>query len=180
MKHDIFNTEEILDESTLDIKILQDWHVDEVTGSTRQKLIEINVAEWWPGQDYRIPVRMIVPLEGKAKGFHITEQIHMKDLMKDSRPTDFQAKLLAGGVGIVKTHVKAFRQIPGKQGLEQKMGRRFHERPESAIHDYLDLVDDLNAGNHRGVCGGRPFRKRQSGRFGQLQERHIARSRLDQ
>ena len=68
----IFNTEEILDESTLDIKILQDWHVDKVTGSTRQKLIEINVAEWWPGQDYRIPVRMIVPLEGKAKGFHIT------------------------------------------------------------------------------------------------------------
>lgn len=41
--------------------------------------------------------------------------------MKDSRPTDFQEKLLAGGVGIVKTHVKAFRQIPGKRGLEQKM-----------------------------------------------------------
>jgi hypothetical protein len=68
----IFNTEEILDESTLDIKVLQDWHVDKMTGSTRQKLIEINVAEWWPGQDYRIPVRMIVPLEGKAKGFSIT------------------------------------------------------------------------------------------------------------
>ncbi|MDE0937250.1 MAG: hypothetical protein OSA89_15125, partial [Mariniblastus sp.] len=58
----IFSTEEILDESTLDTKILQDWHVDEVTGTTRQKLIEINVAEWWPGQDYRIPVRLIVPL----------------------------------------------------------------------------------------------------------------------
>ncbi len=41
----LFNTEEILDESTLDIKILQDWHLDEVTGTTRQKLIEINVAE---------------------------------------------------------------------------------------------------------------------------------------
>ncbi len=36
VKHDVFKTEEILDESTLDIKILQDWHVDEVTGSTRQ------------------------------------------------------------------------------------------------------------------------------------------------
>ena len=68
----LFSTEEILDESTLDIKILQDWHVDEATGSTRQKLIEINVAELWPGQDYRIPVRMIVPLEGKAKGFSLT------------------------------------------------------------------------------------------------------------
>ncbi len=120
-----FSNEEILDESTLDIKILQDWHVDEVTGSTRQKLIEINVAEWWPGEDYRIPVRMIVPLEGKAKGFSITGANPYEGLMEDSRPTDFQAKLLAGGVGIVKTHVKAFRQIPGKRGLEQKMGRRF-------------------------------------------------------
>jgi len=121
----IFNTEEILDESTLDIKTLQDWHVDEVAGSTRQKLIEINVAEWWPGQDYRIPVRMIVPLEGKAKGFSITGANPYEGLMEDSRPTDFQAKLLAGGVGIVETHVKAFRQIPGKRGLEQKMGRMF-------------------------------------------------------
>jgi hypothetical protein len=121
----IFNTEEILDESTLEIKTLQDWHVDEVTGTTRQKLIEINVAEWWPGQDYRIPVRMIVPLEGKAKGFSITGANPYETLMKDARPTDFQAKLLAGGVGIVKTHVKAFRQIPGKQGLEQKMRRVF-------------------------------------------------------
>jgi hypothetical protein len=38
----LFDTKEILDESTLEIKILQDWHVDEVTGSARQKLIEIN------------------------------------------------------------------------------------------------------------------------------------------
>ena len=125
MNCDMFNIEEILDESTLDIKTLKDWHVDEVTGTTRQKLIEINVAEWWPGQDYRIPVRMIVPLEGKAKGFSITGANPYETLMKDSRPTDFQAKLLAGGVGLVKTHVKAFRQIPGKQGLEQKMMRRF-------------------------------------------------------
>ena len=125
MNCDMFNIEEILDESTLDIKTLKDWHVDEVTGTTRQKLIEINVAEWWPGQDYRIPVRMIVPLEGKAKGFSITGANPYEGLMEDSRPTAFQAKLLAGGVGIVKTHVKAFRQIPGKRGLDQKMGRQF-------------------------------------------------------
>ena len=122
VKHDVFKTEEILDESTLDIKILQDWHVDEVTGTTRQKLIEINVAEWWPGQDYRIPVRMIVPLEGKAKGFRITGANPYEGLMKDSGPTDFEAKLLAGGVGIVKTFVKALRQNPGKQGLNKKWG----------------------------------------------------------
>ena len=119
----LFNTEEILDESTLDIKILQDWHP---VGATRQKLIEINVAEWWPGQDYRIPVRMIVPLEGKAKGFSITgANGNYESLMKDTQPSDFQAKLLEGGVGIVKTLVRASRQIEGKQGLEQKRGRMF-------------------------------------------------------
>ena len=119
----LFNTEEILDESTLDIKILQDWHP---VGATRQKLIEINVAEWWPGQDYRIPVRMIVPLEGKAKGFSITgANGNLEALMKDTRPSDFQAKLLKGGVGIVQTLVRASRQLEGKQGLDQKMGRQF-------------------------------------------------------
>jgi len=120
----LFNIEEILDESTLEPKTLQDWHP---VGATRQKLVEINVAEWWPGQDYRIPVRMVVPLEGKAKGFSITGANPYETLMKDSRPTAFQAKLLAGGVGIVKTHVKALRRIPGKRGLEQKMGRMFLE-----------------------------------------------------
>ncbi|MCP4612352.1 MAG: hypothetical protein GY845_26950, partial [Planctomycetes bacterium] len=129
MKCDMFNSEEILDESTLDIKILKDWHVDEVTGSTRQKLIEINVAEWWPGQDYRIPVRMIVPLEGKAKGFSITGANPYETLMKDSQPTDFQAKLLANGVGIVKTFVKRIALVPGKKGLQQKMGKLFMEDP---------------------------------------------------
>ena len=41
----IFNTEKILDESTLETKTLQDWHTDKATGSTRQKLIEIKVAD---------------------------------------------------------------------------------------------------------------------------------------
>ena len=37
----LFDTKEILDESTLEIKILQDWHP---VGATRQKLIEINAS----------------------------------------------------------------------------------------------------------------------------------------
>ena len=118
----IFNTEEILDEDTLETKILKDWHP---VGATRQKLIEINVAKWWPEQDYRIPVRLIVPLESKAKGFSITGANAYEGLMRGSKLSDFETKLLANGVGIVKTHVKAFRQIPGKQGLEQKMMRQF-------------------------------------------------------
>jgi hypothetical protein len=123
----LFNIEEILDISTLEIKVLKDWHVDTMTGTTRQKLIEINVAEWWPGQDYRIPVRMIVPLKSKAKGFHITGGNTAEILMNDSKPNDFQAKLLSNGVGIVKTVVKEPAQIPGKQGLKKEMGKKFLE-----------------------------------------------------
>ena len=98
-ENSLFNTEEILDVSTLDTKIIQDWHP---VGNTRQKAIEINVADWWPGQDYRIPVRMIVPLEGKAKGFSITGANAYEGLMKDTEPSEFEAKLLAGGVASLR------------------------------------------------------------------------------
>ena len=122
VKYDLFNTEEILDESTLEPKILQDWHP---VGATRQKLIEINVADWWPGQDYRIPVRLIVPLEGKAKGFHITGGHTVESVSKDLHPNAFDSKLLAHGVGLVWTVVKNPNIIPGKQGLQQKMQKQF-------------------------------------------------------
>jgi len=120
----LFNTAEILDESTLAPKTLQDWHP---VGATRQKLVEINVAEWWPGQDYRIPVRLIVPLEGKAKGFHITGTKETESLNDDINPNAFDAKLLANGVGLVKTVVKVFNNIPGKKGLQQEMKKLFQE-----------------------------------------------------
>ncbi|MCP4404852.1 MAG: hypothetical protein GY801_47070, partial [bacterium] len=70
---------------------------------------------------------MIVPLEGKAKGFSITGANPYETLMKDSKPDDFQAKMLSNGVGIVKTHVKRVALIPGKQGLLQEMGKLFME-----------------------------------------------------
>ena len=51
----VFDMKEIRDPSTLQIKVLQDWHpVNGVIG-TRQKLVTINVGDLWPGQEYRIP-----------------------------------------------------------------------------------------------------------------------------
>ena len=121
----VFSSEEILDESTLEAQVIEDWHTGTQGGTTRQKLVEIKVAEWWPGNDYRIPVRMIVPLEGKAKGFHITGSHSAESVSKESRPNAFEARLLANGVGLVKTVVKPLNQIPGKRGLEQEMMRKF-------------------------------------------------------
>jgi hypothetical protein len=64
---------------------------------------------------------MIVPLERKAKGFRITGGNPYEGLMKDAKSSDFNAKLLANGVGIVETVVKPLKEIPGKENLEQEM-----------------------------------------------------------
>ena len=65
----VFDMKEIRDPSTLQIKILQDWHRVKGVIETRQKLVSINVGDIWSGQEYRVPVRMVVPANHKAKGF---------------------------------------------------------------------------------------------------------------
>jgi hypothetical protein len=108
----VFDMDEIRDPSTLKIKVVQDWHkVDGVIG-TRQKLVSINVGDLWPGQEYRVPVRMVVPADRKAKGFHLTGGSSPSRLQKDARPNSTERELLKGGVGLVITVV----QEPGSYG----------------------------------------------------------------
>ena len=63
----IFNTEEILDENTLETKTLQDWHP---VGATRQKLIEINVAEISGQFEGALTAhhRLVIHSKGSVKG----------------------------------------------------------------------------------------------------------------
>ena len=70
--NDLFDLDAIIDPKTLQIDILQDWHLVQGPIPTRQKLVTINVADLWPGQEYRVPVRMVVPADRKAQGFHLT------------------------------------------------------------------------------------------------------------
>ena len=121
----LFDPAEFLDENTLDVTVLQDWHVDTVTGVSRQKLIEIKVAEWWPGQDYRVPVRLIVPLTGKATGFWITGGHEYDSFGGDVAIGGVSATLLAGGVGLVHTVVQPLDSLPGGAQLAQEMSDRF-------------------------------------------------------
>ena len=120
-----FDLIEIRDETTLDVAVLQDWHVDTVSGTTRQKLIEIKVAEWWPGQDYRIPVRLIVPLTGKAAGFHITGNHAYAGMTADAGLDTLDQLLIDGGVGVVYTVVQALPNIPGGSVILEQMTDRF-------------------------------------------------------
>ncbi|MBT7404922.1 MAG: hypothetical protein HN754_02300, partial [Opitutae bacterium] len=122
----VFDMKEIRDPSTLQIKVLQDWHPVNGVIETRQKLVTINMGDLWPGQEYRIPVRMVVPANRKAKGFHLTGGSSPSRLEKDTRPNPNERELLEGGVGLVITVV----QEPGTYGqraLSQAAEKRFAE-----------------------------------------------------
>ncbi|MDG1051069.1 MAG: hypothetical protein P8R46_12755, partial [Planctomycetota bacterium] len=69
-----FHMPTMTDASTLDVVVLEDWHVDTVGGTTRQKLIDIHVDDWWEGVEIRVPVRLVVPLKGAVEGFVISGQ----------------------------------------------------------------------------------------------------------
>jgi hypothetical protein len=123
---EIFDLEAIHDPDTLEIEVLQKWHRVEGPVATHQKLVTINIGELWPGQDYRVPVRMVVPVERKAKGFHLTGGNSPARLGKDTKPSPLGQKLLKGGVGLVMTVV----QEPGSYGkreMAQAAERRFAE-----------------------------------------------------
>jgi len=144
----VFDMEEIRDPSTLQIKVLQDWHKVQGPIATRQKLVTINVGDLWPGQEYRVPVRMVVPTNRKAKGFHLTGGSSPSRLQRDARPNPTERKLLEGGVGLVITVV----QEPGSYGqremanasenkFAESLNPRFTGDPDSTLQ-YLWCIED--------------------------------------
>src|SRR5437867_4388574 len=59
-----YDMAEVRDASTLETRVIEDWHPWGKDTDVRQKLIEINVCEWWPGQKVRLPVTLIAPAKG--------------------------------------------------------------------------------------------------------------------
>ncbi|MGY8770609.1 MAG: hypothetical protein ACKVH8_19520 [Pirellulales bacterium] len=106
----LFEMDAIRDSSTLEIEVLSDWHRVEGPVATRQKLMSIKVGEIWPGQDYRMPVRMIVPADRKAKGFHLTGGNTPSRLKNDRSIFQLEQELIQGGVGLVYTVVQVLEQ----------------------------------------------------------------------
>ena len=105
-----FHMPTMTDASTLDVVVVDDWHVDTVNGTTRQKLIHIHVDEWWPGVEIRVPVRLIVPLEGSVDGFIITGSAVPET--GDSSLPPAKQMVLDGGVGVVQTKIKSLGYYP--------------------------------------------------------------------
>ncbi len=122
----LFDMSAIQDADTLETEVLQDWHAVPGLIATRQKLVTINVGDLWKGQEYRVPVRMIVPKNQKAKGFHLTGGSTPSRLNMETKPSRLERALLNSGVGLVFTVV----QEPGSYGqraLAAAASRRFAE-----------------------------------------------------
>ncbi|MDG2223511.1 MAG: hypothetical protein P8L85_19170 [Rubripirellula sp.] len=115
---EVFEMDAIRDPTTLEIEVTQAWQTVQGPIATRQKLVTINVGEIWPGQDYRVPVRMVVPADRKARGFHLTGGNTPRKLERHAKPRGVELDLLAGGIGLVMTVV----QEPGSYGEAQLGG----------------------------------------------------------
>jgi hypothetical protein len=114
----VFDMRAISDPSTLEIEVVQPWQTVNGPVVTRQKLVTINVGEIWSGQDYRVPVRMVVPANRKAHGFHLTGGNSPVNLQREVRPGGTNLELLKGGIGLVMTVV----QEPGSYGKAELGG----------------------------------------------------------
>ncbi len=112
-KIQLFDMDAIRNATTLDVEVIQDWYLVGGEIPTRQKLVTINVGEIWPGRDYRMPVRMVVPAGRRAKGFHLTGGNVPERLSQDTRLSPIDRELIQGGVGLVFTVV----QVLERSGL---------------------------------------------------------------
>ncbi len=122
----LFDMDAMRDPGTLAVETIDDWHLVEGAVPTRQKYITIRVGELWPGQDLRIPVRLIVPADRKARGFHLTGGNNLKRLSVDAPIQGVDADLIEGGVGLVRTIVQELRTY-GEKELGDAMIAHFHE-----------------------------------------------------
>ena len=122
----LLNMRELLDAGSLQAKVVQDWHRVKSSVPTRQKLITIRVGELLPGKEYRVPVRMIVPMDRKAKGFHLTGGHQQSRIEKDAHPRGVENDLLEGGAGLVYTMVQVLGQS-GQRALGDAARRKFAE-----------------------------------------------------
>ena len=120
------NMQDMLDASTLDVEVLEDWHDVKSTVPTRQKYVTIHVGEFWPGQEYRVPVRMIVPVDRKAKGFHLTGGHTLKRIQTDAELNAVEVDLIKGGVGLVYTVIQNL-STSGQAELGKEVENRFVE-----------------------------------------------------
>lgn len=89
----------VRDPSTLETTVLEDWHQWGKEPGIRQKLIEINLGEWWPGQKVRLPVTLLAPADAPCQ-YVVVDNAGLTK--KAVSPTGAHLRLLKEkGVGLV-------------------------------------------------------------------------------
>lgn len=95
-----FDLAAIRDASTLETRVVQDWKPALREPAVRQKLVEITVCEWWPGQKVRLPVTFNAPASGAPCRYVIVGNMGLA--AKPALPTGAMLRLLKDhGVGVV-------------------------------------------------------------------------------
>lgn len=94
-----FDMAAVRDTTTLETKVIEDWHANPKDASIRQKLVEITVCEWWPGMRVRLPVTFLAPATGVCTNV-IIENTGLQ--LKPAAATGAKLRLLKEhGVGLV-------------------------------------------------------------------------------
>jgi len=95
-----FDMPSVRDASTLETRVIEEWHPWEKDATVRQKLVEITVCEWWPGQKVRLPVTLLAPATGAPCRNVLIGNTGMG--LKAAAPSGAMLRLLKqNGVGLV-------------------------------------------------------------------------------
>lgn len=89
----------VRDPSTLETRVVEEWHPWQKDTAVIQKLVEITVCEWWPGQKVRLPVTFLAPAKsGPCKNLIIG---NMGTALKAAAPAGAMLRLIKDhGVGV--------------------------------------------------------------------------------
>lgn len=122
----LFDLDAIRDTATLEVEVLQDWQPAPKDKAVRQKLIEITVCEWWPGQKVRLPVTLNAPADqGPCRNVIVANQGLVK---KAILPKSGELELLKEhGVGVVLIGMSTIDMMEPKGELHLGMQEKLLE-----------------------------------------------------
>lgn len=123
IKPPAFDVAAIRDPATLETRVIQDWAPAKNDAAVRQKLVEITVCEWWPGQRVRLPVTFNVPAAGGPCRQVIIANMGVAP--RPALPTGAMLRLLKEhGVGVVMIGMSPIEAMPPEGQLHLGMQRQ--------------------------------------------------------
>ncbi|MGB8165999.1 MAG: GDSL-type esterase/lipase family protein [Chthoniobacteraceae bacterium] len=119
-----YDIKEVRDAATLETRVIEDWHPWARDAAVRQKLVEITVCEWWPGQKVRLPVTLLAPATGGPCQNVIVGNAGMD--LKAAAPAGAMLRLLKeNGVGLALIGMTTVDAMPPLGLLDVGMKEHF-------------------------------------------------------